>query len=65
LGAGTANVVQTALSTVAHFGRAINETASAFPAGLVFGWIDLRCRSIWYIAIIHWTAAMTVEWFLR
>lgn len=64
VGAGTANVIQTALSAVAHFGRAFNETFSALPAGLVFGFITLRTRSIWYVAIIHWTVGMSMEWFM-
>src|SRR5262249_5877430 len=42
LGEGMANVLQTALSVTAHFGRPMNETFSALPAGVLFGWIDLR-----------------------
>ncbi len=64
LGTGNANVIQTALSVVAHFGRAFNETFSAIPAGLVFGLITYRLRSIWYVALIHWTVGMSMEWFI-
>lgn len=64
LGGTTANSVQTALSVTAHFGRAINETAAAFPAGLLFGWIDLRLGSIWYVAIIHWVVGVSMDWFI-
>jgi len=64
LGGTTANVLQTALSVTAHFGRAINETASALPAGLVFGWLDLRLGSIWYVAILHWIVGVSMDWFI-
>jgi membrane protease YdiL (CAAX protease family) len=64
LGGGTANAIQTALSVLAHFGRAPDETFMAIPAGLLFGWIDLRLGSIWYVAGIHWLVATSMEWFL-
>jgi len=64
LGAGGANVLQTALSVIAHFGRALNETAAAFPAGLVFGWLTLKTGSIWYVAMIHWLVGVSMDWFI-
>jgi len=57
-------VVQTALSVTAHFGRALNETFAALPAGLLFGWVDLRLRSIWYVAIVHWLIGMSMDAFI-
>ena len=59
-----ANALQTSLSVVAHFGRAINETFSAFPAGVVFGWVTVRVGSIWYIAVIHWVVGVSMDWFI-
>ena len=64
LGDGMSNVVQTALSVTAHFGRALNETFAALPAGLLFGWVDLRLRSIWYVAIVHWLIGMSMDAFI-
>lgn len=64
IGDGSANAVQTALSVLAHLGRPLTETLSALPAGLLFGWVDLRVRSVWYIALVHWTVGMAVDWFL-
>lgn len=64
MGDGAANAVQTGLAVTAHFGRALNEVFSALPASLVFGYVVLRVRSIWYIALIHWTVAMSMEWFI-
>lgn len=64
IGAGPANALQTALSVVAHFGRPLTETFAAVPAGLLFGWVGLRVRSIWYIAIIHWLVGVSLDWFI-
>lgn len=64
LGGTTANVLQTALSVTAHFGRAINETASALPAGVLFGWVDLKLGSIWYVAVLHWLVGVSMDWFI-
>lgn len=61
LGDGVANVVQTALSVLAHFGRPIAETFAAAPAGLLFGWIGLRLGSIWYVALLHWLLGIGVD----
>lgn len=64
LGAGNANAVQVALSVLAHFGRAPDETFVAVPAGLLFGWLDLRLGSIWYVAILHWLVGTSMDWFI-
>jgi membrane protease YdiL (CAAX protease family) len=64
IGAGPANSAQTGLSVTAHFGRVMTETFSAIPAGIAFGWIDLRVRSIWYIAVIHWVIGTSMDWFI-
>ena len=64
IGAGSANLVQTALSVVAHFGRPIEETLAAIPAGLAFGAIDLRIRSIWYVALLHWVEGVALDYFI-
>lgn len=64
LGSGAANALQTAISTIAHFGRPLAETFAAVPAGLLFGWVGLRVRSVWYVAVIHWVAGVSVDAFL-
>lgn len=64
IGTASANALQTAISVTAHFGRPLAETFAAVPAGLVFGWIGLRVRSVWYVAILHWVAGVSVDWFL-
>jgi membrane protease YdiL (CAAX protease family) len=64
LGEGFANVLQTALSVLAHFGRPMTETFSAIPGGLVMGWSSLRLGSIWYVVLIHWLVGVSVDWYL-
>ncbi len=64
VGGATANMIQTALSVLAHFGRPFEETLSAIPAGLLFGAIDLKVGSIWYIAIIHWVVGVSLDWWI-
>ncbi len=64
VGSSAANAVQTAVSVTAHFGRALNETFAALPAGLVFGWVTGRIGSIWYVAVIHWVVAVSLDWFI-
>jgi len=64
LGEGMANALQTALSVTAHFGRPMDETFSALPAGVVFGWIGLRVGSVWYVGLIHWVLGMSMEVFI-
>jgi uncharacterized protein len=64
MGSGGANLAQTGLSVTAHFGRAWSETLSALPAGIVFGLVTLRLRSIWYIAVVHWAVGISMDWFI-
>ena len=63
-GGASANLVQTAVSVTAHFGRALNETLAAAPAGVVFGAVDLRVGSIWYVALLHWVVGVSMDWFI-
>ena len=64
VGATSSNLVQAALSVTAHFGRALNETLAALPAGLLFGWVALRVQSIWYVAVLHWLVGVSMDWFI-
>jgi len=64
LGGAVSNAVQTALSVTAHFGRPLNETFSAIPAGLLFGGVDLKVGSIWYVAMVHWVVGVSMDWFI-
>jgi membrane protease YdiL (CAAX protease family) len=59
-----ANVLQTALSVVAHFGRPLEETFSAFPAGLLFGAVAVRVGSVWPLVLLHWVVGMSMNAFI-
>jgi membrane protease YdiL (CAAX protease family) len=64
LGFGPANLIQTALSVTAHFGRAPGETLAALAAGPLFGWVSFRVGSVWPIAVVHWTVGVSLDWFI-
>lgn len=64
MGDGPANMVQTGVSVTAHFGRSLDETLPSLPAGLLFGWLALRLRSVWVVALIHWTTGISQDWFI-
>jgi membrane protease YdiL (CAAX protease family) len=64
IGFAAANMIQTALSVIAHFGRPVTETLAAIPAGLAFGGIAHRTRSIWYVVVIHLVVGAAQDWFI-
>jgi len=47
-------LIQTVPSCIAHIGRPESEMISSILAGLVFGYLVLRSRSIWYVLVLHW-----------
>ena len=58
LGKWPAIMIQTIPSTVIHtsivsMGKPFGETLGAVPAGIIFGWLSLRTKSIWYAFAIH------------
>lgn len=64
LGPWAANVLQAGIVTMAHLGKPGVELAAAFPASLLFGWIVLRTRSIWYVVAIHAAVGIALDFFL-
>lgn len=40
-------------SSIAGFGKPMIETLSSIPAGLIFGWLTMKTKSIWYSLYIH------------
>lgn len=64
MGAADAIAVTTALSVVAHFGGPRVETVTAIPVGVLLGWIDLSVGSIWYLAVAHWLAGVSMDWWI-
>jgi membrane protease YdiL (CAAX protease family) len=61
LGAWAANVLQAGIVTLVHVGKPGVELAAAFPASLLFGWIVLRSRSIWYVVAIHAAVGLALD----
>lgn len=47
-------MMQTLPSTIIHIGKPQGETMSAVFAGIVFGMVALRTRSILYVLLVHW-----------
>jgi membrane protease YdiL (CAAX protease family) len=64
IGATQANLLQAGIATLAHLGKPHVELAAAFPASLIFGWLALRTRSIWYAFGIHWVVGVVLDYFL-
>jgi len=64
LGFANANMIQMALSVLAHFGRPSTETISAIPAGLAFGGIARHTGSVWYVILIHWAVGTAQDAFI-
>lgn len=56
--------VQTIASTLIHLGKPMNELLAALPAGLLFGVLTARSRSILYSTIVHLVIGMSIDLFV-
>lgn len=56
--------IQTVASTLLHLGKPLVETVAAFPAGLLFGLVALRTRSVYYVVAIHLTLGLVTDLFI-
>ena len=63
LGLVGALALQTAVSTVMHIGKPEAETLSAIAAGVVFGLVASRTRSVLYVILLHWYVGLTTDLF--
>ncbi|MBI2899929.1 MAG: CPBP family intramembrane metalloprotease [Planctomycetes bacterium] len=60
MGAALAVVVQTIPSALLHIGKPASETFASVAAGILFGAVALRSRSVLYVLLFHWyVGAMT------
>ncbi|MCP4580540.1 MAG: CPBP family intramembrane metalloprotease [candidate division Zixibacteria bacterium] len=57
-------LIQTIPSCLVHIGKPDAEIFSSIIAGIAFGWIVLRCRSIWPIFICHWALGVFLDLFI-
>jgi membrane protease YdiL (CAAX protease family) len=55
--------LQTVASTLLHLGKPLVETVAAVPAGLVFGLVALRTRSLLYVVAIHLALGLSTDLF--
>ena len=60
----TAILVQTMASTLLHFGHPTTEIFGSIAGGLLWGFIALRCRSIWAGFVQHSVLGIVLDWFI-
>ncbi len=60
-GAVNAILIETIPSTLAHIGKPTNEIFAAIVAGVVFGAIALRTRSILYVFLLHYLIGVALD----
>lgn len=60
----TAVLIQTMASTLLHFGHPMSETLGSIAGGLLWGFIALRCRSIWAGFLQHSVLGIVLDWFI-
>lgn len=57
-------LIQTIPSCLVHIGKSEAEIFSSIIAGLVFGWVAFRCRSIWPLFFSHWALGALLDVFI-
>jgi membrane protease YdiL (CAAX protease family) len=55
--------LQTVASTMLHLGNPLVETVAALPAGLIFGLLALRTRSLLYVILVHLALGLATDLF--
>jgi len=63
-GALIAILIQTIPSTIIHIGKPFEETLGAVIAGLIFGYLALRTRSIFYPFLLHALLGISTDIFV-
>ena len=64
LGDWNAILVQTLASCLIHIGKPAGETYGAVAAGLVWGFIVFRARSLWAVLLMHWALGVALDFFI-
>jgi len=64
LGSFNANLIQTISSCLIHIGKPEGEILGSIVAGIIFGAIALRTRSIWYVFILHACIGILTDLFI-
>ncbi len=63
LGVAGAMALQTSASTLMHIGKPEGETMAAIAAGVAFGLLAWRTRSVLYVFLLHWYVGMMTDLF--
>ena len=64
VGAANSILIQTIPSTLLHIGKPDGEIFAAIVAGIAFGAIALRTRSILYVFLLHWLIGVALDVFI-
>jgi uncharacterized protein len=64
LGEFNSILIQTIPSCLMHIGKPDTEIFSSIVAGLIFGWVVLKCRSIWPVFLGHWALGAFLDIFI-
>ena len=64
LGAGGALLAQAIPSALLHYYKPGLELTAAFPGGIIFGLVALRCRSLKTVIALHWLLGFSLDLFI-
>ena len=64
LGDWNAILVQTLASCLIHIGKPAGEIYGAIVAGLLWGFIVFRARSLWAVLVMHWALGVSLDFFI-
>ena len=64
LGDWNAIQVQTLASCLIHIGKPAGEIYGAIVAGLLWGFIVFRTRSLWAVLVMHWALGVSLDFFI-
>jgi len=63
-GSAAAILIQTIPSCLIHIGKPGGEIFASILAGIIFGWITLKCRSFIPVLICHWVLGVALDIFI-
>lgn len=63
-GAMEAILIQTISSCLIHIDKPFSEIFLSIPVGIFLGFIALRCRSFWYVFVVHATLGVLTDLFI-
>lgn len=64
LGEVNSVLIQTIPSCLMHIGKPDSEIFASIAAGLIFGWVVIKCRSIWPVFFSHWALGGFLDIFI-